>query len=252
MPSSSVKRPLQDAFHFGDHVAEGRGDLGVPLAFRFLERLFEHLAFVFAEAHAAGEFLRVDHDPFHARGNFERIVLHVFAGAAENRVQQLFFRRQLGFRFRRNLADQDIAGADIRADPHDAGLVEISQRLFADVGNIASELLAAQLRLANFDVEFLDVDRRVGVVLDQLFADDDGILEVEPVPGHEADQHVAAQGQFASKRGGAVGDHFALFDLLAQLDDRLLVLAGPLVEADEFAHVVRVAADLDPIGVDIA
>ncbi len=87
---------------------------------------------------------------------------------------------------------------------------------------------------------------------DQLFADDDGVLEVEPVPGHEADEHVASQGQLALERGGAVGDHFALFDLLAQLDDRLLVLAGSLVEADELAQRVDFAADLDAVGVDVA
>ncbi len=45
------------------------------------------------------------------------------------------------------------------------------------------------------------------------------------------DQHVASQGQFALERGGPVGHDIALFDLLAELDDRLLVLAGPLVEA---------------------
>ena len=56
-------------------------------------------------------------------------------------------------------------GRDVGADAHDAALVEIAQGLFADVGNVARELFAAQLRLANFDVEFLDVDRGVGVVL---------------------------------------------------------------------------------------
>ena len=35
---------------------------------------------------------------------------------------------------------------------------------------------------------------------DQLLADDDGVLEVEAVPGHEGRQHVAAQGQFALVR----------------------------------------------------
>ena len=48
---------------------------------------------------------------------------------------------------------------------HDAVLVEVAQRLFADVGNVAGELFAAQLRLADFDVELFDVNRGVGVVL---------------------------------------------------------------------------------------
>ena len=84
--------------------------------------------------------------------------------------------------------------------------------------------------------------------LDQLLADDDGVLEVVAVPRHERDQHVAAQGQLAVVVAAPVGDDLALLDLLAHLDDRLLVEAGALVEADELAQDVldarRVDADL--------
>ena len=205
------QRPLQHVFHLVDHRREGRGDLGGAFGLGLLERLLERLALVFREAHAARELLRVDDDAFDARGHFERVVLHVFAGPAEDGVQQFFFRRQLGLRLGRDLAHQDVARPDVGADPHDAVLVEVAQGLFADVGNVAGELLAAQLGLANFDVELFDVDRGVGVVLHQLFADDDGVLEVEPVPDHEADQHVAAQGQFALEGGGAVGDRLRPF-----------------------------------------
>ena len=172
----------EDLLDLGDQLAERRGDLLVAFLLGLLERLLELLAFVFREAHAAGELLRVDDDAFDARRHFERIVLHVFAGPAEDRVQQFFFRRQLGLALRRNLADQNVARLDVRADLHDAVLVQVAQRLFADVGNVASELLAAQLRLANFDVELFDVDRRVGVVLHQLFADDDRVFEVVTRP----------------------------------------------------------------------
>ena len=41
------------------------------------------------------------------------------------------------------------------------------------------------------------------------------------------------------------------FDLVAELDDRLLVLAGPLVEADELAKRMHFRSDLDPLGVDV-
>ena len=128
----------------------------------------------------------------------------------------------------------------VGAHADDAVLVEVPQLPLADVGDVAGELLAAELRFADFDVELLDVDRGVGVVLDQLLADDDGVLEVEAVPGHEGRQHVAAQRQLALVRGGAVGDDLALLDLVADLDDRLLVLAGPLVQADELAELVDV------------
>ena len=45
--------------------------------------------------------------------------------------------------------------------------------------------------------------------------------------------------------------HFALLDLLAELDDRLLVLAGPLVEPDELAQRVDFGADFDAVGIDV-
>ena len=44
----------------------------------------------------------------------------------------------------------------------------LRQRLGRDVGDVAGELLLAQLRLADLDLELLDVDRGVGVVLHQL------------------------------------------------------------------------------------
>ena len=39
--------------------------------------------------------------------------------------------------------------------------------------------------------------------------------KLKPSHDHEADQHVAAQGQLALVGGGAVGDDLALFDLVA-------------------------------------
>ena len=226
------------------------GDPLVALGLGLLQRGLERLALVLGEAHAAGELLRADDDAFHAGGHFQRVVLHVLAGAAEDGVQQLLLGRQFGLRLGRDLAHQHVARPDVGAHAHDAALVEVAELLLADVGDVAGELLAAQLGLADFDVELLDVDRGVGVALDQLFADDDGVLEVEAVPGHEGRQHVAAQGQFALVGGGAVGDHLALLDLVAHVDDRLLVLAGPLVEAHELAQLVDVGADFDVLGVD--
>ena len=226
------------------------GDPLVALGLGLLQRGLERLALVLAEAHAAGELLRADDDAFDAGGDFQRVVLHVFAGPAENGVQQFFFGRQFGLRLRRDLAHQDVAGPDVGAHPHDAALVEVAELPLADVGDVAGELLAAQLRLADFDVELLDVDRGVGVGSTELLADDDGVLEVEAVPGHEGGQHVAAQGQFAVVGGGAVGDDLALLDLVADADQRLLVLAGPLVEAHELAELVDVGADFDVVGVD--
>ena len=184
-------------------------------------------------------------------GHLQRVVLDVLAGAAEDGVQQLFLGRELGLRLGRDLAHQDVARVDVGAHADDAVLIEVPQLPLADVGDVAGELLAAELRLADFEVELFDVDRGVGVGLDQLLADDDGVLEIEAVPGHECRQHVAPQRQFALVGAGAVGEDLAFLDLVAHADDRLLVLAGPLVEPHELAELVDVGPQLDVVGVDV-
>src|SRR5438046_2069859 len=79
---------------------------------------------------------------------------------AEDRAQELLFRRPLRLAFRRDLADQDVARLDRRADADDAALVEIPQERLRDVGDVARDLLGAQLRVARLDLELLDVNRR--------------------------------------------------------------------------------------------
>src|SRR6185295_3054021 len=79
----------------------------------------------------------------HARGHAERGVADVGGLFAEDSPQQLFFRRHRAFALRRDLADQDVAGAHFRTDVDDAGLVEVFQRLFRNVVNIAGDFLRA-------------------------------------------------------------------------------------------------------------
>ena len=245
-------RAAQDLLERLDHLLVLVGDPDVLDGFRVLELLLERLALVFAQAHPAAEPLGVDHDPLDARGDLERVVLDVLAGAAEDRVQQLLLGRQLALALGRDLADQDVARLDVGADLHDAVVVEVAQRLLRDVGDVAGELLAAELGLADLDLELLDVDRGVDVVAHQFLADDDRVLEVVAVPGHERDQDVAPQRQLSLVGRGAVGQDLPLLDLLADLDDRLLVQAGPLVQADVLPQLVDlVVVDDDPGRIDV-
>ncbi len=66
------------------------------------------------------------------------------------------------------------------------------------------------------------------------------------VPGHEGHQHVGAESELAALGGGAVGDDLARLDLLAFLNQILLVMS---VNCDEFAsmlHFHDVAVGPDP------
>ena len=75
----------------------------------------------------AREHLDVDHRARDARRNAQRRVLHVGRLLAEDRAQQLLFRRQLRLALRRDLADQHVAGFDFGADVDDAGVVETAE-----------------------------------------------------------------------------------------------------------------------------
>ncbi len=167
-------------------------------------------------------------------------------------MQQLFFRRQLALGLWRYLTYQNIARVDEGADADDAVLVEVAQRLGRDVGNVASELLLAELRLADLNLELLDVDRGIGVVFHQLFADDDRVLEVVAVPRHERDQHVAAQGQLALDGRRPVGQHLPLFHLLTDAHDRLLVQASVFIQPGKLAQEILALVHADAEAVHVA
>ena len=188
----------------------------------------------------AREDLHVDDDAFHARRHLERRVLHVLRLLAEDGREQLLFRRQLGLALRRDLADEDVARLHVRADAHDATLVEVDQRLLGDVRNFARDFFLPALRVAHVQFELLDVDRREHVELHQALGEHDGVFEVVAVPRHERDRDVGAERELPHLGGGAVGQHLALGDLLAHADERALVDGGVLVGAPVLLELVAI------------
>ena len=128
----------------------------------------------------------------------------------------------------------------MRTNAHDAALVEIDERLFGDVRDFTRDFFLAALGVADVQLEFLDVDRRVHVVLHQSFGQHDGVFEVVSVPRHERDEHVRAERELAELRGGAVREDFAFHHLLAELHDRTLVDRRVLVGAPVFLDPVTV------------
>ena len=83
--------------------------------------------------------LHVDDRAFDARRAVQRSVFHVAGLFAEDRAQQLLFRRELRLALRRDLADQDVARLHRGADADDAALVEVAQERFADVRDVARD-----------------------------------------------------------------------------------------------------------------
>jgi hypothetical protein len=199
--------------------------------------LFDHLVF------DAREDLDVDDRALGAGRHLERRVLHVLGLLTEDGREQLLFGRELGLTLGRDLAHENVARLDLRADAHDATLVEVDQRLFGDVGDFARDFFLPALRVAHVQFELLDVHRRVHVVLHQTLGEHDGVFEVVPVPRHEGHGDVRAKRELPHFRGRPIGEHFAGRDLLAEPHDRTLVDGGVLIGAPVL---------LEPIPVELA
>ena len=203
----------------------------------------------------AAELADVDDLAALAVGQAQAGVLNLARLLTEDRAQQALLGGQLGLALGRDLADQDVARLDLGADVDDAVLVEVLERLLADVGDVAGDLLGTELGVARLDLVLLDVDAGEQVLAHEAVADDDGVLVVAALPAHEGDQDVAAEGQLAAVGRAAVGDRLADLDAVADLDDRALVDARALVGADELLERVAVelagvVLDLDALGGD--
>src|SRR3989441_11183497 len=188
----------------------------------------------------AGEDLDIDDHALHPRRYLERRILHVLRLLAEDGREELFLWGELGFTLGSDLAHQDVAGLHVRPDADDAPLVQVDERLFGHVGDLARDLLATALGVAHVQLELLDVDRRVDVVLHQALREDDRVLEVVPVPRHEPHRHVGAERQLAVLGPRAVGHDLPRLHLLADMDQRPLVDGGVLVGAPELFQAVAV------------
>src|ERR1700733_10090096 len=215
----------------------------VLLTLRDLVRFDRLRALVFFLA-LAREDLHVDHHALDSGRAVERSNAHVAGLFAEDRAQQLFFRRELRLTLRRNLADDDVALLDAGADADHARLVQVAQSRLAHVRNIARHFLRPQLRIARFEFELLDVDGGVVILLHHLFGDKNRVLKVVAAPRHEGHEHVSPKRQLAEIRARTVSNDLSLHHALALLHDRLLVDTSVLVRALELRELINVAADL--------
>ena len=77
------------------------------------------------------------------------------------------------------------------------------------------------------------MDGGVNILLHQTLAEQNGVLVVVALPGHESDQRVLAQGDLAVLSGRAVSDDLADLHVIAFVDDGFLIVAVGLVAPGE-------------------
>ena len=159
-----------------------------------------------------GEHADVDDLAGLAVRHLERGVADLAGLLTEDRAQEALLRRELGLALRRDLADEDVARADLGADADDAALVEVLEDVLGEVRDVAGDLLGTELGVAGVDLVLLDVDRREHVVLHEPLGEDDRVLEVVALPRHERHEEVLAERELALVGGRTVGEHVALLD----------------------------------------
>ena len=164
----------------------------------------------------AGEHPNADHLAGLAVRHLQRGVADLAGLLTEDRTQQSLLRGQLGLTLRGDLADQDVAVADLGTDAHDAALVQVGQHLVGDVRDVPGDLLGAQLGVAGIDLVLLDVDRGEHVLLNQAVGEDDRVLVVVAFPRHDRHQQVLAERHLTVFGAGTVGDHLAGLDPVAR------------------------------------
>src|SRR6266853_62617 len=190
----------------------------------------------------AGEDLDVDDGALDARQSVERRIADIAGLFAEDGAQQFLFRSQRGLALRRDLADQDVAWLHNGANSNHAAFVQVAQERLADVGDVASYFLGTQFGVARFDFVLLDVNRSVVIVLDQLFADQDGVFEVVSTPWQERHQDVASEGQLAAICARTIRENLRFLHTVAHPHQWLLADASVLVRTLELDELIDVRA----------
>src|SRR5699024_317155 len=127
----------------------------------------------------------------------------------EDRAEQSLLCREFRFTPRRDLTDENIVRTYLGADADNSALIQIRQAIFADVRDVSGNLFRAKLRITRFGFILLNMDRRKDIVLDQTFANQDGVLEVTTLPGHKRHVDVLSQRQLAVLGARTVGNDIA-------------------------------------------
>ena len=218
--------------------------LGQAFDFRTINR---HGALILVDP-PAGEDADINNGPSHAGRQLQRCVAHIGSLFTENGAQQLFFRRHRAFALGRHLAHQNIARIHLGTDIDNAGFIQISQRFFAHIRNVAGDFFLAELRIARHHLKFFDMDRGEHIIARDAFADQDRIFEVIAIPRHEGAEHIAPQRQFAKFGRRTIGDDVANLYRITNLHQRALVDAGGLVGPHVFAQPIDINAAGRAIG----
>ncbi len=87
-----------------------------------------------------GEDFNIHHFTTLAMGHAQGGIFNITRFLTEDGAQEAFFRSQLFFTFRGDLADQNVIGANFSADAHNALFIQVFDGIFTYIGDIAGDL----------------------------------------------------------------------------------------------------------------
>src|SRR5690606_981314 len=154
--------------------------------------------------------------------------------------QQLLFRRELCLTLGRDLTHQHVISTNFRTDVNNTGVVQTVQLSLRQNADVAGDFFRSELGIARNHCELFDMDRSVAVVGNNVLGDENRVLEVVAIPGHERDQHVLTQSQFAQVGRCTVSQNVTTRDDVATIHDRTLVDVGVLVGTGVLREVVDI------------
>ena len=104
------------------------------------------------------QFANINDDALFTVGNTQGGVTHLARLLTEDGAQQALFAGQFGFTLRGDLANQDVARANLSTNADDAAFVEVGHGFLRDVGNIPGYLFNTKFGFAGIDLVLLNVD----------------------------------------------------------------------------------------------
>ena len=115
-------------------------------------------------------------------GNLQRSVANLAALLVEDGSEQTLFRTEFRLALGSDLTHEDVAGANLGTNTNDASLVQVRKHFRSHIGEIAGDLFLAKLGVAGVNFILFDMNRREGVVLDQVLGKDNRVFEVVALP----------------------------------------------------------------------
>ena len=84
------------------------------------------------------------------------------------------------------------------------------------------------------------MNRGIEVALDEVFTEENGVLVVIALPRHIGNNDIVAERKLSAVSRGTVRNRLSFCNVVAHIDERLLIDTGRLVGADKFLQFIMI------------